>query len=138
MQGQAEQLFDPKAFLSIVGEGKTISKYRADQEIFLQGTPADAVFFIEDGQVKITVTSEHGKEAVIAILKSGEFCGEGCLAGQPRRTASATAMTECTIMRLEKASMVSVLHDESQFSELFMAHLLARTIRAEEDLVDQL
>jgi len=130
--------FDPKSFLAEVGEGITISQYRKDQIVFSQGDPADAVFYIQKGKVKVTVVSDQGKEAVVAILGAGEFCGEGCLAGQARRIATVRAMTECTIMRLQKTSIVRVLHDEPAFSEMFMSHLLARTIRVEEDLVDQL
>jgi len=130
--------FDPKSFLAEVGEGRTISQYRKDQIVFSQGEPADAVFYIQKGKVKVTVVSDQGKEAVVAILGAGEFCGEGCLAGQARRIATVRAMTECTIMRLQKTSIVRVLHDEPAFSEMFMSHLLARTIRVEEDLVDQL
>ena len=104
----------------------------------MQGGPADAVFYIRNGKVKITVVSEQGKEAVVAILGPDEFCGEGCLTGQVRRSATAAAMTECEIMRLEKATMIRVIHDESAFSEMFLSHVLARTIRIEEDLVDQL
>jgi CRP/FNR family transcriptional regulator, cyclic AMP receptor protein len=130
--------FDPKVFLATVNGGRTISKYRKDQIIFSQGKPADAVFYIQKGKVKITVVSEQGKEAVVAILGPDEFCGEGCLTGQLRRMATAVAMTECEIMRLEKAAMVRVIHEEPAFSEMFVAHLLARTIRVEEDLVDQL
>jgi CRP/FNR family transcriptional regulator, cyclic AMP receptor protein len=130
--------FDPKSFLAEVGEGRTISQYRKDQIVFSQGEPADAVFYIQKGKVKVTVVSDQGKEAVVAILGAGEFCGEGCLAGQARRIATVRTMTECTIMRLQKTSIVRVLHDEPAFSEMFMSHLLARTIRVEEDLVDQL
>jgi len=130
--------FDPKSFLAEAGEGRTISQYRKDQIVFSQGDPADAVFYIQKGKVKVTVVSDQGKEAVVAILGAGEFCGEGCLAGQARRIATVRAMTECTIMRLQKTSIVRVLHDEPAFSEMFMSHLLARTIRVEEDLVDQL
>ena len=130
--------FDPKSFLAEAGEGRTVSQYRKDQIVFSQGDPADAVFYIQKGKVKVTVVSDQGKEAVVAILGAGEFCGEGCLAGQPRRIATVRAMTECTIMRLQKTSIVRVLHDEPAFSEMFMSHLLARTIRVEEDLVDQL
>jgi CRP-like cAMP-binding protein len=96
------------------------------------------VFYIQKGQVKITVVSEQGKEAIVAVLGPDEFCGEGCLTGQPRRMATATAMTECEIMRLEKAAIIRVLHEEPAFSEMFVSHLLARTIRVEADLVDQL
>jgi CRP-like cAMP-binding protein len=130
--------FDPKVFLDTENVGRTISKYRKDQTLFSQGNSADAVFYIQRGKVKITVVSEQGKEAVVAILGSDEFCGEGCLTGQPRRMATAVTMMECEIMRLEKAAMIRVLHEEPAFSEMFVAHLLVRTIRVEEDLVDQL
>jgi CRP/FNR family transcriptional regulator, cyclic AMP receptor protein len=131
-------LFDPKVFLDTEDAGRTISRYQKQQTVFPQGGAADAVFYIQKGKVKITVVSEQGKEAVIAILGPDEFCGEGCLTGQPRRMATAVAMTECEIMRLEKAAMIRVLHEEPAFSEMFVAHLLVRTIRIEEDLVDQL
>jgi CRP/FNR family cyclic AMP-dependent transcriptional regulator len=111
---------------------------RKEQTIFSQGDAADAVFYIQKGKVKLTVVSEQGKEAVVAIQGPDEFCGEGCLTGQPRRMATAAAMTECEIMRLEKGAIVRALHDEPAFSEMFVAHLLSRTIRVEEDLVDQL
>jgi CRP-like cAMP-binding protein len=131
-------LFDPKVFLATVNGGRSISKYRTNQEVFAQSSSADAVFYIQKGKVKITVVSELGKEAVVAILGPDEFCGEGCLTGQPLRLATATAMTDCEIMRLEKATMIRVLHEEPAFSEMFVSHLLARTIRVEADLVDQL
>jgi CRP/FNR family transcriptional regulator, cyclic AMP receptor protein len=121
-----------------VNGGRSISKYRKNETVFSQSTPADAVFYIQKGKVKITVVSEQGKEAVVAILGPDEFCGEGCLTGQRLRLATATAMTDCAIMRLEKATMIRVLHEEPAFSELFVSHLLARTIRVEADLVDQL
>jgi len=130
--------FDPMVFLATVDGGRTVSKYRKNETIFRQGDPAEAVFYIQKGQVKITVVSEQGKEAVVSILSPDEFCGEGCLTGQPRRLATAKAMTECEIMRLEKSAMIRVLHDEPAFSEMFVSHLLTRTIRVEEDLVDQL
>ena len=130
--------FDPGSFLAKVGEGRTLSKYRKDQVVFSQGDLAEAVLYIQKGKVKVTVVSDQGKEAVVALLGAAEFCGEGCLAGQPRRMATVTAMTECTIMRLQKTSIIRVLHDEPGFSEVFISHLLARTIRVEEDLVDQL
>ena len=130
--------FDPKVFLATVNGGRSISKYRMNQKVFSQGTPADAVFYIQKGKVKVTVVSEQGKEAVVAVLGPDEFCGEGCLTGQPVRLATAMAMTECEIMRLEKATMIRVLHEEPAFSEMFVSHLLARTIRVEADLVDQL
>jgi CRP/FNR family cyclic AMP-dependent transcriptional regulator len=130
--------FDAKVFLATANGGRSISKYRTGKAIFSQGDAADAVFYIQKGQVKITVVSEQGKEAVVAVLGPDEFCGEGCLTGQPRRLATATAMTECEIMRLEKEAIVRVLHEEPAFSEMFVSHLLARTIRVEADLVDQL
>ena len=137
-RGKKKAAFDPSAFLSRVGRGRTIAKYRTDQIIFSQGEAADSVFFIERGKLKVTVVSEQGKEAVVAVLGPGQFCGEGCLAGQPRRMATATAITEAEIMRLEKTAVIRVLHDEPAFSEMFVSHLLARNIRVEEDLVDQL
>jgi len=138
MTDEPKATFDPKDFLSKSNGGRTISKYTVNQIVFSQGEPTDSVFYILDGKVKVTVLSEQGKEAVVAVLGPDEFCGEGCLAGQPRRMATATALTECEIMRLEKSAILQVLHDEPAFSEMFVAHLLARTIRVEEDLVDQL
>ena len=129
--------FDPKAFLAKVGEGRTIATYGENQTIFAQEEPADAVFFIQKGKVKVTVLSAGGKEAVLAILDAGEFVGEGCLNGQPLRMATVVTMTECSIMRLERAAMIEALH-ESKFSELFILHLLHRNSRVEEDLVDHL
>ena len=134
----ADTPFDPQDFLSKVDGGRTISKYRKNQKVFSQGDAADSVFYIQKGKVKVTVISEQGKEAVVAILGKDEFCGEGCLTGQPRRIATAAALTECEIMRLDKDAMIRVLHDEPAFSEMFVEHLLLRTIRVEEDLVDQL
>jgi len=131
-------LFDPKAFLAKVGEGRSIGKYIKEQTVFSQGDPADAVFFIQKGKVKITVVSEHGKEAVVAILGTNEFFGEGCLAGQVQRIATVRTMTESIIMRLEKPAIIRVIHQEPAFSEMFIAHLLGRTLRVEADLVDQL
>src|SRR6476620_4284280 len=130
--------FDPKSFLAMVGEGRGIEECHKDQIVFSQGDPADAVFSIQSGKVKVTVVSEQGKEAVVAVLGADNFFGEGCLAGQPRRMATVSTMAEGLFMRLEKASVVRVIHDEPAFSEMFIAHLLARTIRVEEDLVDQL
>jgi CRP/FNR family cyclic AMP-dependent transcriptional regulator len=129
---------DPRVFLATVNGGRSIAKYRMNQTVFSQGKPADSVFYIQKGKVKVTVVSEQGKEAVVAVLGPDEFCGEGCLTGQPLRLATATAMTECEIMRLEKAVMIRVLHEEPAFSEMFVSHLLARTVRVEADLVDQL
>ena len=130
--------FDPKSFLAKVGEGRSIGKYRKDQIVFSQGDPADAVFYIQKGKVKVTVVSEQGKEAVVAILGTNEFFGEGCLAGQAQRIATVATMTDSVIVRLEKAAIVRVIQQEPAFSEMFIAHLLARTIRVEADLVDQL
>jgi CRP/FNR family transcriptional regulator, cyclic AMP receptor protein len=121
-----------------VDTGRSRSIYRTSELIFSQGDPADAAFFIQNGKVKLTVVSEQGKEAVVALSGPGEFFGEGCLAGQPRRMATATAMIECEIMRLEKQAMIHVLHEEPAFSEMSVSHLLERTIRVEADLVDQL
>ena len=138
MAAKRRQSFDPKSFLAMVGEGRSLGTYRKGQIVFSQGDPADEVFYIQKGKVKITVVSEQGKEAVVAILEADEFLGEGCLAGQTQRISSAAAMTECLIMRLEKAAVVRVIHQEPAFSEMFIAHLLGRTIRVEADLVDQL
>lgn len=131
-------VFDPEVFLAKADGGRTVSTYLKDQVVFLQGDPADAVFFIQTGKVKISVLSEQGKEAVVAVLGPHQFCGEGCLAGQPMRMATATTMSDCQIMRIEKTSMIQVLKDEPLFSEAFVSHLLKRAIRIEEDLVDQL
>jgi CRP/FNR family cyclic AMP-dependent transcriptional regulator len=130
--------FDPKSFLAKIGEGRTISKYATDQIVFSQGEPADAVFYIQKGKVKVIVLSKQGKEAIVGILGTGDFVGEGCLAGQRVRMATVATMTDCSIARLERAAMVGVLHREPAFSEMFMAYLLARNARIEEDLVDQL
>jgi CRP/FNR family cyclic AMP-dependent transcriptional regulator len=130
--------FDPQVFLAKVGEGRTSADYRKNQKVFSQGDPADAIFYIQNGKVKLTVISKQGKEAVVGILGTDDFFGESCLSGQPLRMATATAMSACAIVRLEKARTIQVLHDESAFSELFLAHLLSRNIRLEEDLVDQL
>jgi CRP-like cAMP-binding protein len=130
--------FDPKVFLAKVGNGKTITDYLKNQIVFSQGDPADAIFYIQKGKVKLTVLSKHGKEAVIAILGAGDFFGEGCLGGQRLRMATCTAMSECSIVRLEKSATVRVLHHQPIFSELFLSYLLSRNIRLEEDLVDQL
>jgi len=130
--------FDPKTFLAKIGDGHGVGKYRRDQVVFSQGDPADAVFYVQKGKVKLTVVSEQGKEAVIAILGTDEFFGEGCLAGQAQRIATVTAMTDSVIARLEKAAIIQVIHREPAFSEMFIARLLGRSIRVEADLVDQL
>ena len=138
VESRGKPPFDPKAFLAKTDGGRIISKYQMNQIVFSQGDLGESVFYIHDGRVKITVMSEQGKEAIVAILGPDEFCGEGCLTGQPRRVATATAMTKCEIMRLEKGAIIRVLRNEPAFSEMFVSHLLARTIRVEEDLVDQL
>jgi CRP/FNR family transcriptional regulator, cyclic AMP receptor protein len=138
MTDKRKRSFDPKVFLATADVGRSISNYGPNEVIFAQGDPADAVFFVEEGKVKITVVSEQGKEAVLAIHQNGDFFGEGCLTGQPRRLATVAALTECTIMRLAKDAIVSVLHDEPRFSDLFMSYLLTRNARVEADLVDQL
>ncbi len=130
--------FDPQAFLAKADSGRTIAKYSKDQVIFAQGDAADAVFYIQSGKVKLSVVSQQGKEAVVAVLGPDEFLGQGCLAGQNLRLATAAAMTDSEVMRLEKSAIIRVLHDEPAFSEMFLAHLLTRTLRVEEDLVDQL
>lgn len=130
--------FDPSDFLSSVGGGRTISAYRKNQKIFSQGELADCVFYILSGKVKVTVLSTRGEEAVVALPGKNEFCGEGILAGQKHRIATAVAIADSEILRIEKAAIVRTLHKEPAFSEMFVAHLLLRTIRVEEDLLDQL
>ncbi len=130
--------FDPKAFLAKVGTGKTISKFEKHQHVFKQGDVADAVFYIQKGSVKLTVLSEHGREAVVGIFEPGQFFGEGCLNGHPLRIATTTAMQECVITSITKEAMLAALRSEPKFSELFMAYLLTRNSRVEEDLIDQL
>ena len=134
----ASDEFDAKVFLGKVGAGKTILEFHKNQHIFEQGDVADTVFYIQKGRVKLTVLSEQGKEAVVAILKSGQFFGEGCMNGHALRIATTTAMEDCLITAITKAAMIVALHDEPKFSELFMAYLLTRNSRIEEDLIDQL
>ena len=138
MKSKEKPVFDPKIFLARVGHGRTITSFKENQRIFSQGDPADAVFYIQKGKVKLTVVSIPGKEAVIGILGSRDFFGEGCLAGQPLRLATAVALSECAIVRLEKQATIRALHKEPAFSELFLSYLLSRNMRLEEDLVDQL
>ena len=138
METEKKPMFDPKTFLARAGVGRSLSQYRSSQVVFSQGDPADSVFYIHDGQVKLTVISAQGKEAVIAILGTDQFFGEGCLAGQPLRIGTAIAMTQCKITRLEKSAIVGVLRDQPAFSKMFVAHVLARNIRIEADLIDQL
>jgi CRP/FNR family cyclic AMP-dependent transcriptional regulator len=135
---KSKSKFDPETFLAKADGGLTISKYGKGQVIFAQGDAADAVFYIREGRVKIAVVSEQGKEAVVAFLKAGDFIGEGCLTGRPRCVSTARAVEDSVITRVDRATMVRVLRDEPSFSERFMTHLLARTMRVEEDLVDQL
>jgi len=130
--------FDLKAFLATIGEGRKFVLVPKKQTIFAQGDPSDAVFYIQNGKVKLTVVSNDGKEATIGILSESDFFGEGCLAGQSRRMASATALTDAAVLRIEKSAMMRVLHREHTLSDMFVAYLLARNIRYEEDLVDQL
>jgi CRP-like cAMP-binding protein len=130
--------FDPKVFLATANHGRTVSGFRRHKRVFAQGDPADAVFYLLKGKVKIAVTSSQGKEAVIAIHGADEFFGEGCLIGQPLRLATATALTDCTLMRLDKETMLRTLHSEPALAEMFTSHLLTRNSRVEEDLVDQL
>jgi CRP-like cAMP-binding protein len=138
MNRKSDPTFDPKVFLAKADGGRSIARYGTDQTVFTQGEPADAVFYVMEGKVKVTVVSEQGKEAIVAVLGPDEFCGEGCLAGQTRRMATVTTMIDSELMRIDKKAMIRVLHEEPAFSELFIARLLARTIRVEEDLVDQL
>jgi len=130
--------FDPQTFLSTLDGGRKIVAFAKKQTIFGQGDSSDAVFYIQKGKIRLTVVSNNGKEATIAILGEGEFFGEGCLTGQPVRLSSATAMTDCSVMRIGKHAMIEVLHREHAFSDMFVAYLLTRNIRYEEDLVDQL
>jgi CRP/FNR family transcriptional regulator, cyclic AMP receptor protein len=138
MSRKAKLPFDPKVFLSKVNGGRAISDYRKDQIVFRQGDPSDAVFYIQSGKVKKTVVSEQGKEAVVAILEAGDFFGEGCLAGEALRLSTVSALTKSVIVRISKGDITRVIHEEPAFAELFIAHLLARNSRVEEDLVDQL
>jgi CRP-like cAMP-binding protein len=130
--------FDPQAFLASVGQGRSLVHYKKDDQVFSQGDGAEAVYYIQRGKIKLTVVSQQGKEAVVAILGASAFFGEGCLAGQPHRMATATTMSDCAVMRLEKSAVVEVLHKEPAFSELFLKYVLSRNARIEEDLVDQL
>jgi CRP/FNR family cyclic AMP-dependent transcriptional regulator len=130
--------FDPKAFLTVVGEGKTILEFQKDQTVFSQGEAADAGFYIQKGRVKVVVISEQGKDAVVGILQPGQFFGEGCMNGGSLRIATTTAMEDCLITAITKTAMLATLHDQPKFSEMFIAYLLTRNGRIEEDLIDQL
>src|ERR1700694_5936029 len=138
MKQKEKQGFDSKGFLAKADKGRTLSDYLKNCKGFLQGDQADAIFYIQKGKIKLTVVSKQGKEAVVAILGAGDFFGEGCLAGQSQRMASATTMSDCSTTRLAKAGVIRLLHNHPAFSELFLHHLLSRNIRIEEDLVDQL
>src|ERR1039457_1453283 len=133
-----ERAFDPKKFLATIGSGRKVVAVPKKQPIFVQGDVADAIFYIQEGKVRLTVVSKIGKEATLGILNGGDFFGEGALAGQPLRMGSATAMTDCELLRIDKKAMIEALHREHTFSDLFVAYLLTRNIRYEEDLVDQL
>ncbi|PYX43949.1 MAG: Crp/Fnr family transcriptional regulator [Acidobacteria bacterium] len=130
--------FDPKTFLTVINGGRKILAFPKKRAIFVQGGLSDAVFYIQKGKVKLTVVSKTGQEATIGILNEGDFFGEGCLTGQPLRLCSATALTDCSVMRVEKKTMIEVLHEEHAMSDVFVAYLLTRNLRYEEDLVDQL
>jgi CRP/FNR family transcriptional regulator, cyclic AMP receptor protein len=130
--------FDPQKFLAKVGTGKTISTFRTNQVIFAQGEVANTIFYIQKGRVKVVVLSDQGKEAVVGILEERQFFGEGCLNGHALRIATTTALEECLITAISKPAMIAVLRDEPKFSELFVAYLLTRNSRVEEDLIDQL
>jgi len=137
-QKNGDPEFDPKEFLSKVNGGRTVAEYAPHHTVYHQGAPADAVFYVQKGKAKVTVTSEQGKEAVVAFISDGDFFGEGCLAGQPLRLATVATLTQCLLTRVPKKEVILAIHDEPAFAELFIAHLLARNSRIEEDLVDQL
>lgn len=138
MKPRKKPRFDPAVFLAKIDGGETTGSYNEGQTVYSQGARADSIFYIKDGQVRLSVVSTQGKEAVIAILGAGDFFGEGCLASQSIRMATAAAMSTASIVRVEKAGAMRLLHEDPPFSELFVAHLLSRNIRIEEDLVDQL
>ena len=136
---QLSKVFDPNAFLTNAGIGRTIRRYKPKQAVFSQGDPAGAVFFIREGRVRLSVLSEHGKEATIALLGPGEFLGEGCIASnQAVRMATATAITDCSILKIDKKRMMRTLHEEHGLSDLFVVHMVERHNRTQADLVDQL
>jgi CRP/FNR family transcriptional regulator, cyclic AMP receptor protein len=138
MGKSAKSAFDAQVFLAKVGEGKSILQFKKGQNVFVQGDPADTVFYIQKGKIKLTVLSDHGKEAVVGMLGPGQFFGEGCMNGHKLRISTTTAMENCVITAITKTAMIAALHDEPQFSEMFMAYLLTRNSRIEEDLIDQL
>ena len=139
MTAKSDQgVFDPREFLAKVGEGKTIVEYGKDEVVFAQGDAADTIYYVQQGRLKVVVISEQGKEAVVGMLEPGQFFGEGCLNGHLLRIATTTAMEPCLVTAIAKTAMLATLHGEPKFSELFMAHLLTRNSRIEEDLIDQL
>lgn len=138
MPDKTNQAFDPKDFLAKVGEGKTILEFRKGEVVFTQGDAADSIYYIQKGRVKVVVIPEQGKEAVVGIVGPGQFFGEGCMNGHSLRIATTTTMEECLITAITKAAMLAVLHNEPKFSAVFMAYLLSRNSRIEEDLIDQL
>ena len=138
MANSKSQIVDWEAVFAGIFRGKTVMECGANRDIFQQGQPADSLFYIRKGKVKLTVVSQQGKEAIVAVLSAGEFFGEGCMAGQQLRMATAVAMTDCTLDRIEKSLMTRLLHERHDISELFVTHLLSRNIRYEADLVDQL
>jgi CRP-like cAMP-binding protein len=138
MKRKKSTAFDPKVFLSKVDKGRTLSEYEKDHVVYTQEDAANSVFYIQTGKLKISVVSEQGKEAVVAILGTGDFFGEGCMTGQKVRLATATTLAPCVIAQIGKADIIRVIHDEPSFAEMFIAYLLARNTRVEEDLVDQL
>jgi CRP-like cAMP-binding protein len=138
METPAEGAFDARDFLAKVGAGKTVLKLQKNQTVFTQGEPAESVFYIQQGKIKLTVISEHEKEAVVGILGSGQFFGEGCMNGHLLRIATTTAMEDCVVTAITKQAMKATLHDQPAFSEVFVAYLLTRISRIEEDLIDQL
>jgi CRP/FNR family transcriptional regulator, cyclic AMP receptor protein len=138
MAAKKSRGFDPHAFLATIGEGRKVVLFAKKQGNFAQGDAADAVFYVQTGKVKLTVVSKTGKEATIGILGEGDFFGEACLVGQPLRMLTATAMTDCAVLRIDKKAMMETLHREHELSDMFVAYLLGRNIRYEEDLVDQL
>ena len=137
-EAKKRKQFDPETFLTVINGGRKVLGFPKKQAIFVQGDPSDAIFYIQKGKIKLTVVSKTGKEATIGILKEGDFFGDACLTGQPRRLCSATALTDSSVMRVEKKTMLKVLHEEHAMSDVFVAYLLTRNIRYEEDLVDQL
>ncbi|MGX7871929.1 Crp/Fnr family transcriptional regulator [Mesorhizobium sp. ORM6] len=138
MAKTSNRSFDVNVFLNTVNGGRTVATYRKNETVYSQGDPADSVFYIQKGKVKVCIVSERGKEAIVALHQSGDFFGEGCLSGQPLRLATVSAMVDSVVMRLDKTSITRVLREEPKFSEVFISYLLARNARVEEDLVDQL